>query len=296
MSRTKGIFFTMLSAVSFGIMPIIAVYAYRGNCNAFTLCFLRSFFAIIILLPYLKYKKVSLKLSKDEIVSLLSLSLVGNTLTTLMLFLSYNYIPVGMATTLHFTYPVIVTFICIAMYKEKVNRKKIITLLLSFVGILMFFENSAEVSYLGIFLSVASGFTYSYYIVYLSRSILKGMNIFKLTYYISIITAISIYISGMLMGKISFGLTPTAWVHSFIIAILSGIIGLVCMQIGIRIVGPSTASILSTFEPITSMLLGVLILNEAITLKIIIGSIMIIASVILITLEKKHFLLTTDAR
>ena len=52
---------------------------------------------------------------------------------------------------------------------------------------------------------------------------------------------------------------------------------------GVRLIGPSKASILSTIEPIVSLILGIIILGEPISSRIIIGSIMIVLSVVILT-------------
>ncbi len=283
MNKSKGVFFTILSAISFGIMPILAVFAYKGNCNAYTLTFLRSFFAIFILYLYLKFNRISLKISKENILPLILLGIFGYSLTTLLLYLSYNYISVGMATTIHFVYPLIVTFICILFFNEQITKSKILALMLSVLGIFLFFENNSTTDLRGVFLSLFSGCTYSFYMIYISKSNVKDMNPFKLTFYLSILASTFVFIFGSLNNQIKFDLTISAWFFSFIVSIITAVVAVISLQIGIKNIGPSTASILSTFEPITSTILGFLILKESITIKTIIGCILIITSVILLT-------------
>lgn len=128
MEKVRGIIYTILSAVIFGIMPILARLAYEGGVNAFTLVFLRSFFSLLMLLTYLIIKKVNFKVNKEQIKTLIILGILGYTMTTLTLFMSYNYVSVGLATTLHFIYPVVVTLISILLFKENIYFSKIIVL------------------------------------------------------------------------------------------------------------------------------------------------------------------------
>lgn len=289
MERFKGIIYTMISAITFGVMPILARFAYDAGVNAFTLVFFRSFFAIFMLLIYLIIKKVDLKINKNQIKTLIILGILGFTLTTLTLFMSYNYISVGLATTLHFTYPVVVTVISIILFKEKVYSSKIFALIISVVGIYLLIENdSCNLSMKGVFLALISGVFYSYYLLGVAHSKIKTLNCFVLTFYLSIVSSIFLFITGTFSGQLSFNFSANAWWLSIIISFLTSIVAVIALQIGIKTIGASTASILSTFEPIVGILLGVLILNEGITIKSIIGCTFVIFSVIILTLGEKR--------
>lgn len=288
MNKSKGVFFVILSAVSFGIMPILAVYAYKGNCNAFTLTFLRSLFAIPMLGVILKFNKNDFRISKSDIAPLFLLAILGGVSTTLLLFQSYKYISVGMATTLHFIYPVIVTLVCILLYHEKVVKSKIMALILSTLGVLLFFNNNSSVNYTGVIIALLSGCTYAYYIIYLDKSNLNDMSPFKLTFYLSIICAIVILIFGYMNHQISFNITRSAWIFSFAVSFITQIVAVVSFQIGLKDIGPSSSAILSTFEPITSIILGFIIFKEMLTTKSIIGCIFILISVVLLSKKSKE--------
>lgn len=289
MERFKGIIYTMLSAITFGVMPILARFAYDGGINAFTLVFLRSFFAVFMLLIYLIIKKVDFKINKEQIKTLIILGILGFTLTTLTLFTSYNYISVGLATTLHFTYPVVVTVLSIILFKEKIYSSKIIALIISVVGIYLLIENDGgNLSMKGVLLALVSGFFYSYYLLGVAHSKIKNLNCFLLTFYLSIVASIFLFIVGILSSQLSFNISTNAWGMSIMISFLTSIIAVIALQIGIKIIGPSTASILSTFEPIVGILLGVVILNESITIRSVLGCTFVILSVIILTLGEKR--------
>jgi len=191
MEKVKGIIYTILSAVIFGIMPILARLAYDGGVNSFTLVFLRSFFSVFMLLAYLINKKVNLKVNREQIKTLIILGILGYTMTTLTLFSSYKYISVGLATTLHFIYPVVVTLISIVLFKEKIYFSKIIALILASIGIYFLIgKNGVGTSIKGIILALASGIFYSYYLLSVAYSKIKSLNSYVLTFYLSFIALI----------------------------------------------------------------------------------------------------------
>lgn len=72
-------------------------------------------------------------------------------LTTVLLYLSYNYQPVGLSTTLHFIYPAAMALGCILLFKEKLGRVKLFALVLSMAGVLFFADFHLSGSFFGFF-------------------------------------------------------------------------------------------------------------------------------------------------
>ena len=109
-TSTRGILLTMLSAVTFGFAFTLGPMTYgEAGSNPVTLTFLRNFLSLPVLLAILWYQGISLQVSAKELWSLTILGGIGNAVTTLMLFIAFSLIDVGVATTIHFIYPVFVT-------------------------------------------------------------------------------------------------------------------------------------------------------------------------------------------
>lgn len=284
MKKRIGMIYALGSSAAFGLMPIFAKWAYKYGINSITLVILRFMFAWIIILPMLLYKKKSLKLNKTQLKHVLIIGGLAYTFTTLTLFLSYNYISVGIATTLHFIYPIIVTLISIVFFKEKVFKEKVIALTVSTIGILfLIYNGQVSFNFVGVFYALFSGILYSIYITGVEHSEMKNIDSFVLTFYLSVIAAFMLLTVGTFSGQINFNLNIRCYIAAFLIALISTVIAITFFQKGIKIIGSSNASILSTFEPIVSFILGVIIYKEAISFKIIVGCLLIFASVLLLT-------------
>lgn len=140
MTNLKGILFTMLSAITFGFAFTLGPMTYgAGGGNPVTLTFLRNFLCLPVLLLILWQQKVSLQVTKQELISLLILGGIGNAVTTLMLNISFALIDVGIATTIHFVYPVFVTLGCVFFYQERMSCQEIIALCIAMSGVSCFF-------------------------------------------------------------------------------------------------------------------------------------------------------------
>lgn len=287
MNRLYGIFYVILSSICFSVMPIFAKFSYKSGMNSYNVLFFRFLIAAIILLFYLKIKGISLKIEKSQFKVLFFLSTIGYSATSLLLFLSYNYISVGMATIIHFIYPLMVTIASFLIYKEKVTIKKLCSLFLALIGvyILIGFESGSLNKY-GVIISFLSAIFYAYYIIGASNEKVKAMNNFVMTFYITLISSFCIGIMCLFRGDFYFKTNFSGVISLISIALISTVISLITLIKGIKIVGPSIASILNTLEPILSIILGIIILKEPVTINIVIGTILVLLSVIIITLDK----------
>lgn len=287
MNFIKGIIFTIISAFVFGFTPILAKITYAGGNNAITLTFLRALFGLPFLYIGMRKNKTVLKITKDEFFKFILLSFLGIGITTTSLYSSYNYISVGMATTLHFIYPCVVYFICILFFKEKITKKKLTALVFSSFGIIMLIDKVSYGNTVGIFLATLSGITYGLFLVYLDKSGFKHMDAFKCTFYISLFNIVGIFVFGKFTGDLTFALDLSAWLITILISFLTSIFGNAFLQLGVKYCGATTASILCTFEPITSVILGIIFLSEHITIFKFLGCIFIILAVVLLSINDK---------
>lgn len=287
MNFIKGIIFTIISAFVFGFTPILAKITYAGGNNAITLTFLRALFGLPFLYIGMRKNKTVLKITKDEFFKFILLSFLGIGITTTSLYSSYNYISVGMATTLHFIYPCVVYFICILFFKEKITKKKLTALVFSSFGIIMLIDKVSYGNTVGIFLATLSGITYGLFLVYLDKSGFKHMDAFKCTFYISLFNIVGLFIFGKFTGNLTFALDLSAWLITILISFLTSIFGNAFLQLGVKYCGATTASILCTFEPITSVILGIIFLSEHITIFKFLGCIFIILAVVLLSINDK---------
>lgn len=284
MKRINGVFYAMLSASAFGVMPILAKVAYSGGANAITVLIFRFFFAAIMVAILMKIKRVKFKITKKQFKDIFLYGGIGSAATCFTLFLSYNYMSVGLATTLHFIYPIVVTLLSFLIFKEKISKPKIIALLISAVGIyLLVGGGNAKVQFTGVFLALISGIFYSFYILGVAHSSINDMNVFCVTFYLSLVTSFILIVSSLVTRSFVTNLKAYSVLAGIGIAFISTVIALMAFLKGVKIIGPSNAAVLSTLEPIVGLILGVIILHEKLTGVTIFGSILIFISVIIIS-------------
>jgi len=289
MNRAKGILLTVFAATSFGFIPLFAKIAFANGLNPYTFSLFRSLFASIGLFILLKIGKIDYTLKKEQYKTLFKVSLMGYSLAMLTLSLSYNYMSTGLATTIHFFYPVVVMACLIFFYNEKIDKRKIFSLILSLAGMyfLVGFDSLGSTSITGVLLSLFSGFFYAYYILIVAHGNIIEINSFVLIFYISLFNSYVLFAISIFMGKLEISYTFKGIVSTVLVALIANLIGMVSFKAGIKSIGPSTAAILSTFEPITSLILGILIFREILSWYHIVGSILIITSATIVAFRKK---------
>jgi drug/metabolite transporter (DMT)-like permease len=147
-------------------------------------------------------------------------------------------------------------------------------------------EDAAGVSVKGVVMALVSGLTYAFFLVYIDKSEMKNMNHFKLSFWLSVMLAIFFGAYGIITGTLELNLTVKAWTLCVFNSILCAVVAVTALQLGIQFSGAATASILSTLEPITSFVLGALILGEGYSAAKIIGVVCVVIAVITVSLKK----------
>ena len=284
---SKGKLYLFISAFLYGILPVFASIAYRGGINGVTLVFLRSSISVPLLYVMIKADKKSFHLTRKQRKSIIYLALVGGSLPLILLYLSYTFIPTGLATTLHFTYPLIIVLASSVIYHQKISRTTLCSVIFVTIGIFMFSDMSIKMSKIGIILALLSGVFYSFYMIYLDYAGLDRMDFVVLTFYLMVFMSVATFLFGLVTDSISFDFSALSWSFGVLISLVTTLGAMPLLQIGIRYEGAANAGIISAIEPITSTVAGAMFLGEFIGMGQVLGSAMILMGVLLLQKREK---------
>lgn len=279
----KGILLVILSAVLFGCMPLMAKTIYENGGTPVGLTLLRNFLALPALWVLMRRGGGKTSLGRAQICSMLLLAL-GYAGTPMLLFSSYRSISTGMATTIHFVYPIFVLLGCVLFCHEKLSRIKVLCVFFCSCGILLFYTPGDAGNLMGMALAFTSGITYAFYIIYLGASGLSRMAPFALAFWVSSFSSVLLAVYLAATGSLAISMTPLGWGMSLLFALLIAVGASVSFQVGVKEVGAQRAAILSTFEPITSIVVGILAFSEPFGLKTTLGVVLILAAVLILTI------------
>lgn len=280
----RGYTFIILSAVIFGLMPLMAKYVYADGVTPATMVLFRNLFSMPVLALLALASKGSLKLSPKELPKISLIALMGCCLTPLLLFSSYNYIPSGTATVFHFIYPAAVVLGELIFFKNKLGYGRIISVIMCVGGIALFYDPSSATDPLGSLFALLSGLTYAIYIILLAGYKNKERSVFAFSFFVSAISTVIMLAVCLLTDQLALPRSLFGWCLAIFFALIVNVGAVVLFQRGTFLIGGSRASVLSTLEPITSVFAGVLFMNEKINIFTLIGTLLVIAASVLIAL------------
>ena len=282
-NKTKGFILGAIAAASYGMNPLFALPLYGAGMSVDTVLFYRYSLAVIVLGIMMKFQKQSFAIKRVDVLPLCIMGLLF-AFSSLFLFMSYNYMDAGIASTILFVYPVLVAIIMAVVFKEKVSPITMFSIALAFVGISMLCKSPGgqTLSLVGITFVFLSSLSYAIYIVGVNRSSLKDMPIAKLTFYV-LLFGLSVYVVRLqFCTELQVIPTPMLWINAVSLAVFPTVISLVTMTKAIHYIGSTPTAILGALEPVTALFFGVLVFGEQLTPRIILGILMVITAVTLI--------------
>ena len=280
----KGYFFIIISAVIFGCMPLGAKLIYADGINAMSLVFLRNALSIPVLAVLTKRHFGTLAPPKGAGVEITMTALAGGFITPLLLFSSFHFIPSGTATVFHFIYPAATVLGGVLFLRDKIRRGPAICIVICTLGIALFYDPSAPIHPVGSALALTSGLTYAAYILLLSHTHYRQVSGFKFSLYVCTLSAAAMLVICLTTKQLTLPTKASVWVVSIIFSLVLSVGATVLFQKGALIIGGQRASILSTFEPITSLVVGFFAFHESVGFRTIIGSFLVILAAILIAI------------
>lgn len=286
--KIKGIFFTVVSAFMYGFTPALASMTYKMGNNGLSMTFYRNLFAIPVLFLLMKRDKVDFKIEKHDLKNTAAVAIFGVAATNVLLYSSYSFVGVGTATTLHFMYPVFVAVVCRYAFNEQLGKKKVITLVFACIGVLFFIDLKNAGNLLGVLMAVASSLTYAFYMVWMEKKRLARLNPYKLSLYIAIFAVTAIFIVNIFFGYIKVDMPLKAYGLIIIVSLCTSFLATILLQLGIKELGSSSSAIFSLFEPITSVVIGALLLGEKVTMFKITGCIIIFFAITYLALMNRR--------
>lgn len=283
----KGFAYGAIAAASYGLNPLFALPLYADGMGVDSVLFYRYAFGLVMLGVMMLVQKQSFALRRCEVLPLVIMGLLFS-FSSLTLFLSYNYMDAGIASTILFVYPVLVAILMAVFFKEKVSPITMISIALAFTGISLLYqgEGGQTLSLTGVTLVFISSLTYALYIIGVNRSVLKDMPIAKLTFYV-LLFGLSVYVIRLkFCTQLDVVSQPVLWINPVCLALFPTVISLVAMTKSIHYIGSTPAAILGALEPLTAICCGVLVFGERLTPRIILGIVLILVAVTLIILGK----------
>ena len=281
--KAKGYILGAVAAATYGMNPLFALPLYKAGMNPDSVLFFRYLFAIPVLGMMIVARGRSFKLKRKEVLPLIIMGLLV-ALSSLALFQSYNYMDVGIASTLLFVYPILVALIMWIAFKEKLTLPTVLCILLALGGIGLLYKSGdgSTLNLTGIILVMISALSYAIYIVGVNQSTLKNLATLSLTFYVLLFGLVLFLVRVDFGQSLRVAKTWYLWGNLIALAIFPTAISFLCTTQAIQYIGSTPTAILGALEPLTAVFFGVVVFGESLTLRLSCGMLMIILAVTLI--------------
>jgi drug/metabolite transporter (DMT)-like permease len=282
--RKLGLILIITSAASFGVMPIFARLAYNAGAEPITVLFLRFTIAAVVMNLIMVVRRTAYPrgLILLELILLGAIAYVGESLAY---FLALKLASAGLVVLLLYIYPALVTALSAIFLKEHLTRVKIIALFLALSGTALTLRISSGGSLPGILLGITAAVDYAIYILLSSRIVRRSGSIASTSV---IITSTACVYAGIVAFRgVIYPATSIGWIAIVAIALISTVLAFVTFFAGLKRIGPTSASTLSTFEPIVAVVLVAIVLGETISPIQVLGGMLILSAVVLLARSDK---------
>lgn len=285
-SRIDGILLIVLSAIGFGAMSIFTRYAYADGADLYGVLITRFWGAGLTLLAVAYLRKLAWPplLSIARLAALGGIGYVG---MSYCFFLALNYVPASLASLLLYVYPTIVTILAALFLRERITAVKLSALLLCSLGTALTIGpnmsgSAGGLSPAGIGLALAAAVIYASYIT-LSAKITHQVDPVVTTLIVCLAAGAVFTLMSMVRTTIGmapqFPQTAIGWANIAGVTICSTVIAVIAFFAGLKRLGASQSSMLSTLEPVVTIGLAASLLSESLTNWQWLGGVLTLTSV-----------------
>lgn len=288
MNKFKGFLYGIVASSTFGLLPLFTLPVMGEGLTTFSILSYRMLFASILVAVLMLIGRVSFATNLKELrwFAVLGFLYYGS---AALLFQAYGGMASGLATTLHFMYPVSVTVIMALVYKQRPSLVTICAIILSLVGVALLClreSNTGVSSLLSILLVLLSGVCYAVYLVLVSTvRRINQQNSQKLTFYVLMFSGAFFMLSTLQGGGLQIIPSASAGINLLLMATLPTLLSNLALVRSVKSIGSTLTSVLGAMEPLTAIIVGILVFDESLRGLMIVGIILILVSVSLIVLS-----------
>jgi drug/metabolite transporter (DMT)-like permease len=279
MKKLIGILLIAISAASFGTLAIFGRYAYADGMDIFTVLFIRFGISALFMTLILILRKEHFP-SRQILAQLVGMGALGYVGQSFLYLSAIKYASAGLVALLLYLYPMFVFILSVLVLHEKVTSIQVIALILGLIGCALTVDpNGGQL--IGALMAIAAALIYSVYII-------VGTNVMK---HVSAVqsSAIIFASAGMVYGMLTFAngvhfpASNSGWLAMLGMIIFSTIIPVATFLAGLERIGPTNAAMLSTLEPVVTVLLAAWLFGEKLLPIVMVGGGFILVAVVLLT-------------
>lgn len=281
--KIKGHIFGAASGASYGLIPLFSLPLLRQGVDFDSLLFYRYLIATAVLGLMTRLQGRDFSLRRGEVPFIVALGALF-ALSSILMFMAFDYMPTGLVSTMFFIYPILVAAIMAIAYGERLTPVRLASMLLAIAGIALLYLKGGNVSIspMGLALTFGAALTYAAYIIIVNKSRVKDLRGSKIAFW-SLASGTVIFFARTGFG-VNLHTIPSvqAWGLVLLLAIVPTVVSCTSLVLSVRYIGSTATSILGALEPVTAVLCGTLVFAEPMTLRIFAAIAVIVGAVLLL--------------
>jgi drug/metabolite transporter (DMT)-like permease len=278
-----GMGLCLLSATAFGLAALFGKECFAAGFSVSAMLAGRFGIAALVFWIIVAIRRPALPAPR-QLLTCLALGGLGYAVQAACYFGALTRIDASLTGQILYVYPAIVLVLGVALRRERASRRKLAALGCSVSGLALllgFAGSHGPVAPTGVLLAFCSAVIYALYIV-VANGLPDDFDVYLLSALVCSSAAVSVALFGVVSGSLQAPASPSGWLWLLPMALVSSVVSIGCFLAGLRLVGASTASILSCLEPVVTAASAVAVFGERMNAGQVAGAAVVLAAVVLL--------------
>jgi drug/metabolite transporter (DMT)-like permease len=281
--KRRAYFFIIVAATLWGTLGIFGKKLNGFGFNTSQIVFIRAIGASVTLILFLLVKNAKLlKIKPRDSVYFVGTGIISFVFFNWCYFVAINKTSLSVAAILLYTAPALVTIFSAILFKEKMTKQKIISLVLTFIGCILvtaFAQGTGQkITFIGMLAGLGAGLGYALYSIF-GRYALKKYDSITVTVYTFVFASVGLIPITDVKEMVSLFSNVNAIYYAVALGLIATVLPFLLYTEGLSYLETSKASIIATLEPIVATVIGIILYKEPLTLFKILGISIVIFAV-----------------
>jgi drug/metabolite transporter (DMT)-like permease len=280
-----GAALVLVSAAGFGAMAIFGKLAYDAGVSTMTLLLVRFALGGLVFAALLARRRPQHRARPERRAVLTGLALggIGYSTQAGLYFGALHRLDASLLALVLYTYPAWVTIAGIAIGRERADRRRLAALGLASAGLVIVLAGASGGSFdgLGAAMGLGAALAYTAYIL-VADGTGAAADPLRLSALVCAGATVTFTVAGVASGELDFGFQAEGWLWLAAIAVVSTAVPIATFFAGMARVGPSSAAILSTLEPVVTVTLAYLAFSEHLSATQLVGAVLVLSAAVLL--------------
>lgn len=278
-----GVGLCLLSAVAFGLAAVFGKQCFAAGFSVSSMLAGRFGIAALVFWMIVAIRRPAMP-GPRLLLTCLALGGVGYAVQAACYFSALTRIDASLVGQILYVYPAVVLVLGLALRRESASRRKFAALGCSLSGLALllgYAGSNGPVAPAGVLLAFCSALTYALYIT-VANGLPEDFDVYLLSALVCSSAAVSVGLFGLTTGSLQAPTLPSGWLWLLPLALISSVISIGCFLGGLRLVGASTAAILSCLEPVVTAASAIVVFSERVNAGQVVGAAVVLAAVVLL--------------